>query len=60
MVEDTASGERLRNLSDEAVARRAAELEAARAVAEKQALEEELARLRRSLESPSDRQERLP
>ncbi len=54
VIEDSGSGERLRNLSEEAVARRAAELEASRLAAEKQALEEELARLRQQLAARGD------
>ncbi len=51
VIEDSASGERLRDLSEEAVARRAAEFEASRLAAEKQALEEEVVRLREQLEA---------
>ncbi len=49
VVEDAATGERLRTLSEEAEARRQAERQALRATAEKQALEAKLARLEESL-----------
>ncbi|MEE8522754.1 MAG: Uma2 family endonuclease [Thermoanaerobaculia bacterium] len=71
VIEHSVTGERLRSPSEEAVARRAAELEAARqqaareeaerraarAVAEKEALEAKLARLERTLESQSGRKD---